>query len=115
MAAMTTALTHYSNKENSRTYVTSGHTVTRPKLVIQKRKVASSNTGVQTDIISVLHGTVDEEGLPISSKVAFEVEVRRPVNIGSTETDVTDALAIFRDIVAGDEFGTVVNGSYYLS
>lgn len=39
MAAMTTALTEFSTNGDSRTYTTSGHTVSNPKLVTQKRRV----------------------------------------------------------------------------
>jgi hypothetical protein len=115
MAAMTTVLTEFSDKEDSRTYTLSGHTAVRPNLVIQKRKVASGASGVASDTVSVIYGTVDEDGLPIASKVVFEVNVRRPVNIGSAETDITDALAVFRDIVAGDEFAATVSTQNYLS
>lgn len=114
MAAMTTALTEYSDKENSRTYVLNGHTVVRPQLVIQKRRVPGGTSGVAETVISVIFGTVDEDGLPINSKVVLDTSIRYPVNIGSTETDITDALAVFRDIVAGDEFTNTVSTAEYL-
>lgn len=115
MAAMTTALTEFSDKENSRTYALSGHAATRPNLVIQKRSLPASNTGVAESVIQVLYGTVDTDGNPINAKVLFEAKVRYPVNIGSSETDITAALAVFRDIVAGDEFANTVTTQEYLS
>lgn len=115
MAGMTTVLTEFSDKENSRTYTLAAHTAVRPRLVIQKRRVPSGSTGSAESIVSVIYATVDEDGLPINSKVAFECSVRFPVNIGSTETDITDALAVFRDIVAGDEFANTVSTQEWLS
>jgi hypothetical protein len=40
MAAMSTALTEFSDKENSRTFFYTGHTVTKPKLVLQRRSAS---------------------------------------------------------------------------
>jgi hypothetical protein len=114
MAAMTTVLTEFSDKDNSRTYTISGHSATRPRLVIQKRTIPGSSTGVAETIIQVLRGTVDSDGAPINAKVLFEAKVRYPINIGSTETDIASALATFRDIVAGDEFASTVTTQGYL-
>jgi hypothetical protein len=115
MAAMSTALTEFSDKENSRTYALAGHSALRPNLVIQKRSLPAGSNGVAESVIQVLYGTVDADDKPLSSKVLFEVKVRYPVNIGSSETDITDALAVFRDIVAGDEFANTVTTQEYLA
>jgi hypothetical protein len=112
MAAMSTALTEYSDSYNSRTYIRSGHTALSPSLVIQKRTVPSGATGVVSDSIKTVDVTDDADGIQLDSKVTFEVIVRRPVN--GTAADVTAALAVFRDIVAGDEFTATVNQSTYL-
>lgn len=112
MAAMTTALTEFSDSYNSRTYVRSGHTALKPKLVIQKRKVPSGNQSVAQDSILLVCATEDADGNVLESKVTFEVIVRRPIN--GTAADVTAELAIFRDIVAGDEFAATVSQSTYL-
>lgn len=113
MAAMTTALTEFSTNGDSRTYTTSGHTVSNPKLVTQKRRVPVGNQTVQESTISVIHGTVDANGLALPSKVAMSVTVRSPID--SADTAVADALAILRDIVAGDEFANTVTTQEYLS
>lgn len=112
MAAMSTALTEFSDKENSRTYTYTGHTASKPKLVLQKRKVATGNQVVIEDSIAVIAATVDAASLVLPQKISFEVIVRRPITGASA--DVTAALAIFRDVVAGDEFTATVNGQTYL-
>lgn len=112
MAAMTTALQEFSDKENSRTWTYTGHTATKPKLVLQKRKAATGNATVIEDTITVLAATVDALGNVLPQKITFEVTIRRPI-LG-VSADVTAAQAIFRDVVAGDEFATVVTGQSYL-
>lgn len=112
MAAMTTALTEFADNGNSRTYTYTGHTSAEPRLVIQRRKIATGSTSVIEDTFQVVSSTEDAAGELLSSKVLFEAKVRRPVN-GIT-ADVTAALAIFRDIVAGDEFTATVNTQGWL-
>lgn len=107
MAAMITALTEFSNNGNSRTYTLVGHTASRPQIVLQKRRVPSGSQAVAEDSISVLFATVDSEGAILAQKASFEVKVRRPVN-GAT-ADVDAALAVLRDILAGDEFANTVS------
>lgn len=106
MAAMSTTLTEFASLGDSRTYTVSGHSVTSPKLVIQKRKVPTGNQVVQENTISVIYGTVDSGGEILPQKVLFSGVIRYPVS--STSTAITAALAVFRDIVASDEFGATV-------
>lgn len=112
MAAMTTALTEFADSGNSRTYTYTGHTAVEPRLVIQRRKIAAGSTSVMEDVVQVLSSTEDSAGDLLTSKVLFEAKIRRPAN-GIT-ADVTAALAIFRDIVAGDEFTNTVNTQEWL-
>jgi hypothetical protein len=112
MAAMSTSMSEFSDSENRRTWAVTGHTTTKPKLVIQKRKTATSTSGVNEDDIQVVFGTVDGAGLPLQSKAVFTANFRRPVNGASA--DNTAALAVIRDIVASDEFAAVVTGQVYL-
>lgn len=112
MAAMITALTEFSDKDNSRTYTYTGHTASEPKLVIQKRKLAVGNQEVLEDTVSVISSTEDALGNILESKVVFTATIRRPKS--GIAADVTAALAIFRDIVAGDEFGNTVSTQEYL-
>lgn len=112
MAAMTTALTEFADNGNSRTYTRTGHTATKPKLVLQRRTIASGQTSVIEDQVSVLSGTEDVDGVPLAPRVLFTATVRRPIN--GIAADVTAALAVFRDIIAGDEFGNTVDTQEWL-
>lgn len=112
MAAMATAITEFANNGNSRTYTRTGHTALNPRLVIQKRKVATSPQGSAEDTIDVISGTVDAAGLILPGRIAFSIIVRRPV-LGLA-TDVTAALAVIRDIVASDEFTVTVTSQNFL-
>lgn len=112
MAAMTTALTEFSDNGNSRTYTYTGHTALIPKLVLQKRRVPSGNQTVIEDTITVLVATKDADNNVLPQKVSFSATIRRPLN--GTSADVTAALATFRDIIAGDEFGTTVTTQNWL-
>jgi len=113
MAAMSTALTEFSDNGNTRTYTYTGHTAQKPKLVIQRRRVPSGSQVVLEDAFRVIEATEDANGDVLAEKVSFEAVVRRPIN--GTGTEVTSALAIFRDIVAGDEFGVTVSTQNWLS
>jgi hypothetical protein len=112
MAAMSTSLTEFADNGNSRTYTYTGHTAAEPRLVIQRRKTATGATSVIEDIIQVLSATEDAAGELLSSKVLFEAKGRRPVN--GIPGDVTAALAIFRDVVASDEFTNTVSTQEWL-
>lgn len=112
MAAMTTVLTEFSNSGNSRTSTTTGHTALSPKLVIEKRRVPE---GAQTMIeysCKVIHATEDADGAILANKISFEMVVRYPVN--GQSADVTAALAVARDVIAGDEFGNSVSTQEWL-
>lgn len=113
MAAMTTALTEFSDTGNSRTYSQSDHTALKPRLVLQKRKVPTGNQSVIEDTITVLSATPDADGAILPQRVSFTATIRRPKEGASA--DVTAMLAIFRDIIAGDEFANTVDTQEYLS
>lgn len=108
MAAMTTALKGFSggNNGNSKTSTLADHTVFKPQLVIERRKVAEAGTQVAEYAVKAVIATQDAASVVLPQKVSFEVIVRYPV-LGSN-TDVTSALAVIRDIVAGDEFANSV-------
>lgn len=112
MPAMATVLTEFSDAGNSRTSTLAGHTALKPRIVIQKRKVAVDDASSPEDHISVVYGTVDAAGAILPGKIAFEVSLRRPV-LGLA-ADVTAALAVFRDIVASDEFTAVTTTQNWL-
>lgn len=106
MAAMTTALTEFFDLGDSRTYTQSGHLATKPKLVIQKRRVPVGSQVVNEVSFQVLNATNDATGALMSQKVGFKATVTYP--LGAESAVITAALATFRDIVAGDEFGSTV-------
>lgn len=112
MAVMTTALTEFSSNGNAKQYTYTGHSALEPRLVLQKRRVSSGNASVIEDTVSVLSSTEDVDGAVLPSKVLFTATVRRPVN--GLAADVTAALAIFRDIIAGDEFTNTVSTQEWL-
>jgi len=106
VAAMSTTLTEFASLGDSRTYTVSGHSVSLPKLVIQKRKVPQGNQTVQESTISVVYGTVDAGSAVLPQKVLMSATIRYPV--ASTSTAITAALAVLKDIVASDEFAAMV-------
>jgi hypothetical protein len=112
MAAMTTVLTEFADNGNSRTYALSDHTASSPSLVLQKRKLASAG-GVASSTIQVVKATEDVDGATLPQKVNIAAIVSTPID--GDAADVAAALATFRDIVAGDEFGTTVTTQRWLS
>lgn len=112
MAGMLTALTEFSDNGDSRTYTQAGHTVLKPQLVIQKRRVPQGNQTVAETTVSVISSTEDAAGAVLSQKVTFSVTVRYPISGDSA--DVTAMLAVLRDIIAGDEFANAVNTQEFL-
>lgn len=113
MAAMTTVLTEFADNGNSRTYSQAGHTALKPQLVVQRRRVPSGSQVVAESTIDVLSATVDSDGATLPSKVVFTATVRYPIS--GTQADIDAMLAVFRDIVAGDEFANTVNTQEWLS
>jgi hypothetical protein len=112
MASFATVIQEFSDKENNRTYMVSGHTVSKPRLVIQKRKVPATADASCESHLMVVYGTEDAAGSPLPSKVVFDAGVRYPANGDSA--DVAEALAAFRDFVASDEFTVLVNSQAYV-
>jgi hypothetical protein len=55
---------------------------------------------------------LDPDGNVLQSKVGFSASVRYPAN--GQSSDVTAALAVFRDLVASDEFAATVTSQGYL-
>lgn len=112
MAVIATKLTEFADNGNSRTMTAPGHTALKPFIVIQKRKIAQNANSVPEDSIDVIAGTTDTEGSILAQKVAFSVTVKRPVQ--GQAADVSTAKALFREIVASDEFDSLVNGQLWI-
>lgn len=112
MAAMTTVLNEFSNQGNSRTSTVTGHTAVKPKLVIEKRRVPEGSQTIVEYGVKVVNATTDSAGAILPNKVSFEAVVRYPLS--GSSSDITAALATFRDIIAGDEFGVSVTTQGWL-
>lgn len=113
MAAMTTVLTEFSNNGNSRTSTLTGHTAAKPRLVIEKRRVPEGSQTMIEYSFKVVYSTEDDDGMVLSNKVSFEMIVRYP--IAGQAADVTAALAIVADVIAGDEFANSVSTQEWLT
>jgi hypothetical protein len=112
MAAMTTALVVFSNTANSRLYTAPSHTVVKPAIVVQRRRVPTSADGLAHNELNVSFGTTDADGNPLDRKWFFGATARGPVN-GDAD-DRTAALALFREMVASDEFATMILTQNYI-
>jgi hypothetical protein len=113
MAAKTVAWTKFDPTGDSWTYVTAGHTSSKPKLVLCKRRVPVGNQVVSEASMQVVHATEDTDGLPISTKCAVGCTGRFSTQMGATETDLDDAITIFRDFVASDDFVTLLKSQIF--
>jgi hypothetical protein len=117
MASLSATLTEFSDNGNNRTYTSSGHTATKPKLVIEKRTVPVGSQIMSEFSVMVVQGVNDSEGGVALQKVSMEAKVRYPI----VDTDATDlatviaaALVLFRDLVASDEFGASVTSQNWV-
>lgn len=111
MAAMTTALEEFSDSANSRTFNLAAHTVKKPQLCIQKRKVPSGNQVVAEDSFVAVFGSTDADGNTLPQKISISVIVRRPLDAQSA--DVYAARNVIRDFVAADDFAYMIDKSAY--
>lgn len=107
MAAMTTVLKEHADYGNARTYTAPGHTALVPQLVLQKRKVLNSPDGNIESSVAVVFATKDTAGLTLQGKIRFEAVVRFPAQ-GDAD-DVAAAKALFREIIASDNFDDAVD------
>jgi hypothetical protein len=112
MAGMTTTLTVFSNTANSRTYTAPAHTVTKPQIVVQRRRVPQNSVGLAHNELNVSFGAVDSDGEPLDRKWFFGATVRGPAN--GDVTDQNSALALFREMVASDEFAAMISTQNYI-
>jgi hypothetical protein len=110
---MTTPLVKFTSNGNSITYELPDHTVAEPRLVIQKRTVATSVDGKAVDSFKTVYGTTDADGELLSSKISIETIVSRPVR--ALTADVEAALAVHRDITASDEVDAMVESQRALA
>lgn len=112
MAARTTVLTPFSDQGNSNTTTLSGHTIAKPRVCVQTRRVANGSSGIAEDSFRVTFGTEDSLGNLLATKVSMTVTLRRPAN--GIAADVDLVVAAVRDILAGDEYDEVVSSQSWL-
>jgi hypothetical protein len=112
MAVMTTVLTAFSVNGNARTSTISGHTAIQPRLVIEKRRVPENGQTMVESSVKVVYATTDVDGVVLSQKVSFEAVCRYPL-LGSS-SDIDAALAVFKDIISGDEYANTVDTQEFL-
>lgn len=114
MASMTTVLSEFRDSGDERTYALASHSIAKPRLVLQRRKVAAGSAGsLSEDQISVLYGTENSDGDLLKSRILFTATLRRPFD--GAAADVSSALALFREVVASDEFQDVIDKQVWLS
>lgn len=117
MASLSATLTEFADNGNSRTYTASGHTASKPKLVVEKRTVPAGNQVMSEFSGTIVFGVNDSEGGVAPQKVSMEAKVRYPVlGIDSSDlaTQIAAALVLFRDFVASDEFGASVTSQNWV-
>lgn len=107
MAGMTTELKEFSQNGNSVTYMTASHALDKVELVLLSRRVPAGNQTVARSSVTVLQGTVDDNGLPMASKISLGVTIAIP--LGGQSADVSSALTILRDYVASDDFQALID------
>lgn len=113
MASFTTGIEEFANNGNSVTFaISASHTAAAPRLVIQKRRVASGNKQYYEMEMDIVHGLLDSESLPIATRLSSNVAVKVPVQASGSEIDAL--LAHLRDFVASDEFTDSVKKQLWL-
>lgn len=107
MASLSATLTEFSEQANSKTYTTSGHTASKPKLVIEKRTVPVGNQVMADFSVSIIQAVNGADSVVHPQKVSYELKVRYPIDADPTDlSSVQDAaLVLLKDFAASDEFG----------
>lgn len=112
MAAMTTALTEYSDRGDLRVYTTTGHTALSPYLVTQtRREPASASANLETTV-KVVKATTDSDSNVLAARVVATVSIKYPKQ--GQSADITAVRDVLRDIVAGDEFANSITTLQFL-
>jgi len=111
MAVMTTVLKVFNDSSNTRTYTTPAHTAGLPRIVLQKRKVPTGSQVMLEDSVATFYATKDALNVVMPQRISLGATVRRP--LGYTAADLTSALALFREMIASDEFANMVNNQDY--
>lgn len=112
MAAMTTTLVQFSDKENSRLWTAPSHTAQKPKYVKQRRRLANGNQTVLEDWVTVSFGAEDSDGTVLDTPSMIEIHYRRDKR--AIAADNTAVLTLAREFLASDEAAAVFTGQLYI-
>ncbi|DAD51091.1 TPA_asm: coat protein [ssRNA phage SRR7976300_9] len=99
---MQTAYAQFADNGNSRTYTGPSHTIAKPDLLIQKRKVPTNINGVSEMSSKIVVGSTDASNAPLAQRISIEVVVRVPV--GAQTADVDAAKTRFADLSSDTAF-----------
>lgn len=95
----------YADSANQVTWILPGHAVGTPKTVIIDRKVSQFQNGVYSTPstrIRVQEGLLDADGVPMGTKVVFDLNIRWPQ--GTTSTTMETNLAFLESILSDTNF-----------
>jgi len=106
VAAMTTVLTRIPTTGSSTMYYAPGHTILKPNLVQQSRRMPNARQSIATDAVSMLFGAADANSDILDERVRIAVNVVRPKK--AITADVNAARDLFTEFVASDEFAAMV-------
>lgn len=113
MAEMTTTLVKFSSQGNSTTFTAPGHTVQKPRLILQKRKIPGTNPNAVAETSNrVIYGAEDGAAVVMGPRITFECVSRVPVS--ASASDISAAKAVFRDFVASAAFDRAVDGQLFI-
>lgn len=99
---MQTAYAQFADNGNSRTYTGPSHTIAKPDLLIQKRKVPTNINGVSEMSTKLVMGSTDASNAPLAQRISIEVVVRVPV--GAQTADIDAAKARYADLSTDGAF-----------
>jgi hypothetical protein len=111
MAASTLTTLPVYNGGFNKTWQYTGHTITLPRLIIQKRRVPTGSQTVSENSITILRGGLDAAGNVLPSKGSFQFIAKEPIGYLAADRDAL--IADFRNFVNGDEFALMLPGCSY--
>jgi hypothetical protein len=112
MAALAILLTEFNDTDNKRTYTLATHSVSKPSLLIQSRKVPTAGRPSAECNLQIVQGTFDSAGAPLPQKINFAFTGRYDGSGVSADLDL--AITNFRALVASDEFVTAIKAQTYV-
>lgn len=112
MAVIAIPLVEFNDDNNKRTWSLATHSVNKPSLLIQSRKVATATKTVAESSFQVVQATVDTGGAPLPQMINLSINTRYPKNGASADLDL--AIANLRALVISDEFVAAIKAQTYV-